>query len=178
VPPQPALGDWQTVPPAGLEAHRSHISCECPKFTFEHFQGTNPVPAGISTGHQGGGVQALSELPVVLIVEDEYPLQGIVEDALTEGGFETDILSSGEEALTLFKGKTKNFKALVADVNLKGRMSGWEVARQIREIDPGARGQRRLPMEALGGPRKPIGSRRSAQIVIDSPSRPRSSGSN
>ena len=120
----------------------------------------------------------MSELPVVLIVEDEYPLQGIVEDALTEGGFETDILSSGEEALTLFKGKTKNFKALVADVNLKGRMSGWEVARQIREIDPGARGQRRLPMEALGGPRKPIGSRRSAQIVIDSPSRPRSSGSN
>jgi hypothetical protein len=36
----------------------------------------------------------------------------------------------------LFKRKTKNYKALVADVNLKGRMSGWEVARQIREIDP------------------------------------------
>jgi ActR/RegA family two-component response regulator len=56
-----------------------------------------------------------SELPVILIVEDEYPLQGIVEDALTDGGFESDILSSGEEALTLFKGKTKNFKALVTD---------------------------------------------------------------
>lgn len=78
----------------------------------------------------------MSELPVILIVEDEYPLQGIVEDALTEGGFESDILSSGEEALTLFKGKTKNYKALVTDVNLKGRINGWEVARQIREIDP------------------------------------------
>ncbi len=78
----------------------------------------------------------MSELPVVLIVEDEYPLQAIVEEALADGGFESDILSSGEEALTLFKGKTKNYKALVADVNLKGRMSGWEVARQIREIDP------------------------------------------
>jgi len=78
----------------------------------------------------------VSELPVILIVEDEYPLQGIVEDALTEGGFESDILSSGEEALTLFKGKTKNYKALVTDVNLKGRINGWEVARQIREIDP------------------------------------------
>ena len=78
----------------------------------------------------------MPELPVILIVEDEYQLQGVVEDALAEGGFESDILSSGEEALTLFKGKTKNYKALVADVNLKGRINGWEVARQIREIEP------------------------------------------
>ena len=26
---------------------------------------------------------------------------------------------------------------LVTDVSLKGRMSGWDVARQVREIDPG-----------------------------------------
>jgi CheY-like chemotaxis protein len=55
---------------------------------------------------------------------------------VTEGGFESEILSSGEEALTLFKGGTKDYKALVTDVNLKGRLDGWEVARQIREIDP------------------------------------------
>ncbi|WP_291866745.1 response regulator [Bradyrhizobium sp.] len=73
---------------------------------------------------------------MVLVVEDEYPLQGIVEETLTDGGFATDILSSGEEALTLFKGGLKNYKALVTDVNLKGRLDGWEVARQIREIDP------------------------------------------
>jgi DNA-binding response OmpR family regulator len=82
----------------------------------------------------GGNV---SEVPLILVVEDDYPLQGVVEDALAEGGFGSDILSSGEEALTLFKGGTKNYKALVTDVNLKGRINGWEVARQIREIDPG-----------------------------------------
>jgi DNA-binding response OmpR family regulator len=76
------------------------------------------------------------ELPLILVVEDDYPLQGVVEDALTEGGFESEILSSGEEALTLFKGGTKDYKALVTDVTLKGRLDGWEVARQIREIDP------------------------------------------
>ena len=78
----------------------------------------------------------MPELPLILIVEDEYLLQGVVEEALTDGGFASDILSSGEEALTLFKGGLKNYKALVTDVSLKGRMSGWEVARQIREIDP------------------------------------------
>jgi DNA-binding response OmpR family regulator len=36
----------------------------------------------------------------------------------------------------LFKSGSKNYRALVTDVNLKGRLSGWEVARQIREKDP------------------------------------------
>jgi len=72
-----------------------------------------------------------------MVVEDEYDLQGIIEEALVEGGFETDLLSSGEEALTLFRGGVKNYKALVTDVGLKGRLSGWEVAAHFREADPG-----------------------------------------
>jgi DNA-binding response OmpR family regulator len=78
----------------------------------------------------------LSESPLILVVEDEYQLQGIVEAALVEGGFAADILSSGEEALTLVRGRVKDYRALVADVSLKGTMSGWDVARQVREIDP------------------------------------------
>jgi small subunit ribosomal protein S21 len=62
---------------------------------------------------------------------DEFPLQGVVEEALSDGGFASDILSSGEEALALFKGGAKNYRALLTDVNLKGRIDGWEVARQV-----------------------------------------------
>jgi len=79
----------------------------------------------------------VSEVPVVMVVEDEYDLQGLIEEALVEGGFDTDIISSGEEALTLFRGRLKNYKALVTDVALKGRLSGWEVAAHFREADPG-----------------------------------------
>jgi len=79
----------------------------------------------------------VEELQVILVIEDEYSVQGLVEEWLTEGGFEADILSSGEEALTLFNGKLKPYKALVTDINLKGTMSGWDVARRIRETDPG-----------------------------------------
>ncbi|WP_314958627.1 response regulator [Bradyrhizobium cosmicum] len=74
--------------------------------------------------------------PLILVVEDEYPLQAVVEEALIEGGFATDILSSSEEALTLFKSGVKEYRALVADVNLKGRLSGWDLARQVREREP------------------------------------------
>jgi DNA-binding response OmpR family regulator len=79
---------------------------------------------------------ALLEVPLILVVEDEYALQGLVEATLIDGGFAADILSSGEEALTLVRGRVKNYRALVTDVGLKGTMSGWDVARQMREIDP------------------------------------------
>ena len=78
----------------------------------------------------------MDQQPLILVIEDEYPVQGLVEEWLADGGFGTDILSSAEEALTLFKSGLKTYKALVTDVNLKGRLSGWDVARQIREIDP------------------------------------------
>ena len=72
----------------------------------------------------------------LLIVEDDMLVQGIVEDALKEGGFETAIAQSGEEAVTLFKGKVMNYAALVTDIDLKGHMNGWELARRAREVHP------------------------------------------
>lgn len=78
----------------------------------------------------------MDELPAILVIEDEDLIQAVVEDALTDGGFDTDVVASGEEALTLFKGGLKDYKAVVTDVGLKGRLSGWEVAVQIRETHP------------------------------------------
>jgi DNA-binding response OmpR family regulator len=78
----------------------------------------------------------VEELPVVLVVEDEQSLQSIVEESLTDGGFEPAIAPSGEEAVTLLKGGLTKYRALVTDINLSGTMSGWEVAKRAREIDP------------------------------------------
>jgi DNA-binding response OmpR family regulator len=78
----------------------------------------------------------LSELPTILIVEDDSSVQGVVEDALTDAGFESAIAASGEEAVTLLKSGTANYRGLVTDINLKGRMDGWEVAHQARGLDP------------------------------------------
>jgi DNA-binding response OmpR family regulator len=78
----------------------------------------------------------LEDLPVILVVEDDEQIQTVVEDALTEGGFQPAIAPSGEEAVTLLKGSKGNYRALVADIRLRGRMDGWEVAKHAREIDP------------------------------------------
>ena len=78
----------------------------------------------------------LSELPTILIVEDDGSVQEIVEDALPDAGFEAAIAASGEEAVVLLNSGTANYRGLVTDINLKGRMDGWEVARQARGRDP------------------------------------------
>ena len=38
--------------------------------------------------------------------------------------------------MTLLRGNANHYRALVTDINLRGTMDGWEVARQAREINP------------------------------------------
>ena len=78
----------------------------------------------------------MDDTPVILVVEDDEPIQSLVEDALSDGGFEPAIAASGEEAVTLLKGMKGTYRALVTDISLRGKMDGWEVAQQAREIDP------------------------------------------
>jgi DNA-binding response OmpR family regulator len=78
----------------------------------------------------------MADLLVIMVVEDDQLIQNLVEEALSEGGFEPSISASGEEAVTLLTGNRNHYRALVTDVNLLGRIDGWEVAKQAREIDP------------------------------------------
>ena len=78
----------------------------------------------------------MSEAPLVLIAEDEYLLHREIEEALTDGGFAVETVFSGEEALTLLMGGTKTYRALVTDVRLGRDLTGWDVARQVREEQP------------------------------------------
>lgn len=79
----------------------------------------------------------MTDFVVIMVVEDDPTLQSLIEEALTDGGFEPAISASGEEAVTLLKGHKGKYRALVTDIHLLGRIDGWEVAKQAREIDPG-----------------------------------------
>jgi DNA-binding response OmpR family regulator len=75
-------------------------------------------------------------VPVILVIEDDDTIQAIVEVTLSDGGFKTAIAASGEEAVTLLKEMKSKYRALVTDISLSGKIDGWEVAQQAREIDP------------------------------------------
>nr|WP_249810929.1 response regulator [Bradyrhizobium sp. 164] len=72
-----------------------------------------------------------------MVVEDEAPICSFIEEVLSDGGFEACMVHSGEAALSVFRDGRKRCRALLTDVNLGDGISGWELARQIREITPG-----------------------------------------
>jgi DNA-binding response OmpR family regulator len=79
----------------------------------------------------------VENLLVILVVEDDHLIQSIVEETLTEGGFEIVIASSGENAVELLDASDGKYRALVTDINLgRDKIDGWDVARHAREIDP------------------------------------------
>jgi two-component system cell cycle sensor histidine kinase/response regulator CckA len=71
----------------------------------------------------------------VLIVDDEEPVLKFVERVLSEAGFDTTTVSSGADALAQAESK-RSFDLLVTDVNMP-QMTGDELARRLRQIDPG-----------------------------------------
>jgi DNA-binding response OmpR family regulator len=78
----------------------------------------------------------LVDAVVILVVEDDQLIQVMIEEALSEGGFESSITASGEEAIALLQAEKSPYRAVVTDINLLGKIDGWEVARAAREIDP------------------------------------------
>ena len=79
----------------------------------------------------------MDNLPIILVVEDDHLIQSVVEESLTDGGFEIVISSSGENAVELLDASEGKYRALVTDINLgRGKIDGWDVARHARELDP------------------------------------------
>lgn len=78
----------------------------------------------------------MSDAVTVLVIEDDRLIQLMVEEALSDGGFQSDVTGSGEEAMTLLQGSKTPYRAIITDINLAGKRNGWEVAQRSREIDP------------------------------------------
>ena len=68
----------------------------------------------------------------ILVVDDEDYVRELLADILEREGCEVVLAGEGREALTLFEGQ--GFDAVFTDVGLPG-MSGWELARAVRERD-------------------------------------------
>ena len=79
----------------------------------------------------------MDDVVVILVVEDDQTIQGVIEEALSDGGFEIAIASSGEQAVELMGAANPQFRAVVTDINLgRNTLDGWAVARHARESKP------------------------------------------
>lgn len=77
-----------------------------------------------------------SDAPLILYVEDEILLHGMLEDALREAGYQVVTASSGSEALDRLQTLAGTLRGLVTDINMPGGIGGWELGRHARGLIP------------------------------------------
>ena len=73
---------------------------------------------------------------LVLLVEDEAIIHELLEEPLKEAGYEVKTVLSGEDALRELDQGSKDIRAIVTDVNLGGKVTGWQVGTRARELHP------------------------------------------
>ena len=72
---------------------------------------------------------------LLLIVENEPAIRNLLQASFEDGGFAVMLASSGEEAIAALDAN-HGVRALVADINLDSKLTGWDVARHGREMNP------------------------------------------
>src|SRR5690242_15928881 len=86
-----------------------------------HFRSTSP------------GTSALGEeTPLILVVDDSYTIQKIIEMTLHRAGYEVCLFSDGVEALSWLKGENRPVpRLMLLDIQLP-KLDGYDVARTLR----------------------------------------------
>lgn len=75
---------------------------------------------------------------VVVLVEDDLLIQGILAESLEEAGYRTETAEDVEQALDLIERTQAELWVLVTDIRIPsgdGR-TGWDVAQHARELLP------------------------------------------
>jgi CheY-like chemotaxis protein len=72
----------------------------------------------------------------ILVVEDEFLVSSVIDQGLTEAGFQVVMVASVDEAIATLNQSATSFAALVTDIYLNGFQTGWDVAKHARKLNP------------------------------------------
>ncbi len=72
---------------------------------------------------------------LVLIAENEADIRNVLQASFEDGGFAVVLASSGEEAIAALEAD-RGVRALITDIKLGSKVTGWDVARHGRELNP------------------------------------------
>lgn len=75
-------------------------------------------------------------MAAVLIVEDETEVLEVVKEALERRGFNVRTALSDSDALAVLDAEARSLDLLIADINLGEGVTGFDVARHARTLNP------------------------------------------
>jgi CheY-like chemotaxis protein len=96
--------------------------------------------------------------PRLLIVDDEDFVRELLGDILEGEHCDVELARDGTEALTLFR--AREFDGVFTDVGMPG-MSGWELAREIRQLNT------KIPIAIITGWGEVVGSNEQRAAGVD-----------
>jgi len=100
-----------------------------------------------------------TQMPIrLLVVDDEEFVRELLRDILEGENCDICLAESGSEALSLFK--EKEFDGVFTDVGMPG-MSGWELAREIRQIN------KQIPIAVITGWGEAVGSHEQKEAGVN-----------
>jgi len=103
--------------------------------------------------------QSHEQLPIrMLVVDDEYFVRDLLRDILDGENCDVCVAESGSEGLSMFR--EKEFDGVFTDVGMPG-MSGWELAREIRQIN------KQIPIAVITGWGEAVGSHEKQEAGVD-----------
>ena len=75
--------------------------------------------------------------PSVLVVENEVLIRLELGEVFRQTGFTVAVVGDASDAIAALEASISKVRALVTDINLgSGELSGWEVARRARLLNP------------------------------------------
>lgn len=96
--------------------------------------------------------------PRLLVVDDEEFVLELLREIVEGEDCDVQVAASGSEALEMFR--EHQFDAVCTDVGMPG-MSGWELAREIREVD------QQIPIAVITGWGEAVGSNEQKAAGVD-----------
>jgi CheY-like chemotaxis protein len=75
-------------------------------------------------------------MPLALVAEDDALVAITLVDMLADADFGSVLALNAQEAITALEEDGASFCALITDIRMPGRGSGWDVARRARELQP------------------------------------------
>ena len=94
----------------------------------------------------------------LLVVDDEVFVRDLLRDILEGENCDVRVAESGSEAFSLFK--EMEFDGVFTDIGMPG-MSGWELAREIRQIN------KQIPIAVITGWGEAVGSHEQKAAGVD-----------
>ncbi|MEE8125630.1 MAG: PAS domain S-box protein [Nitrospirales bacterium] len=122
-----------------IQQHQGHISVtsEVEKgTTFTVYLPSSYVAPKFDT-------QALAAIPKgrgrILVMDDELSIRRMVQDALTQFGYEVTSAQDGQDAIDLFAEALaigRKFEVVLLDITVPGAMGGKEAIQHLKNLDP------------------------------------------